>query len=373
MKYFSSKDTLTVKGAAIIMMLIHHCFRTGAALSFDKHNIICAPFTRSQVTNIADFGKMCVPLFAFLSGYGLYLSLRSSGKRSWCPVHLIKTLSGFWCIVIVQWVYYLVTSDQISRFYFKEGKLRGCLKMTAEFFGLSDLLGFKTLDGGWWYMGTAVFFIAAAPLLFYAVKKAGAFSVLMISCLIPYVFKLGFLGNHPLSFLPVFCVGICFAEYSVFDRIGAALEALKKRSVLLFIVYLLAAAAAVLASYKLYTLLDFKNYFLIKYMIVPTVVIVFLATVICRIPYLKTALGFLGKHSYNIYLIHLLIRSRFNDIIYAPKHWLLITAALLTASLAVSLAVEGIKHLTRYGSLIGKLTAAVQKTDNYNSEKEVSL
>lgn len=358
MKRFSVNDSFSIKGIAIIFMIIHHCFRTGAVLSFGTHNIFCDPLKKYQVVNIADFGKLCVPIFAFLSGYGLYLSyIKAENKRSWTITHLIKTLSVFWIIVILQWSYYLLTSNRISSFYFKDGIPSGIIHMITEFFGIASILGFKTLDGGWWYMGTAVFFIIIIPFIYCLIKKSGAFSIFCFACLIPYVLKLGFMGNNPISFFPIFCLGILFVETCAFDKIDDTFQKIKQQSLFLYIGSFLVSLLIVLLSYKTYTILEIKTFWLIKYSLIPLIIIIFAFQFIIKIPYLNNILFFLGKHSFNIYLTHLFFRSQFNDFIYSVHNWILISALLLAVSLITSIIIENVKHFIHYDILIKKITA----------------
>ena len=74
---FSKNDTLTVKGVAILIMMWHHCFLAGR---FENFNILTWPLSYGHFTTIASFFKICVSLFAFVSGYGLNLSCTGRDK-----------------------------------------------------------------------------------------------------------------------------------------------------------------------------------------------------------------------------------------------------------------------------------------------------
>ena len=72
---FSKQDTALVKGVAILMMLAHHCFESPYRYAGYELNFF--PFTESQTVEIASFFKICVALFAFLSGYGITKAWRT--------------------------------------------------------------------------------------------------------------------------------------------------------------------------------------------------------------------------------------------------------------------------------------------------------
>lgn len=70
---FTKQDTLLVKGVAIIMMMVHHCYTTP-----DRYAgyVIDFGFVGEEITvMISSFFKICVSIFVFLSGYGITVSL----------------------------------------------------------------------------------------------------------------------------------------------------------------------------------------------------------------------------------------------------------------------------------------------------------
>lgn len=73
---FTKKNTLAVKGIAIIFLVCYHCFSQrarlyGAEVSF-------WPLSDETVFMICRSMMVCVGMFAFLSAYGLTLSIKSS-------------------------------------------------------------------------------------------------------------------------------------------------------------------------------------------------------------------------------------------------------------------------------------------------------
>ena len=92
MKEFTVKHSNMIKGIAIILMVFHHLFRTkqfsqGYTLSF-------WPFSIGRVAQITTFFKICVPLFTFVSGYGLlYFYKKLINKKNFFNFILKMVLS----------------------------------------------------------------------------------------------------------------------------------------------------------------------------------------------------------------------------------------------------------------------------------------
>ncbi len=65
---FTVDYTVFVKGLAIILLLLHHYIGVDPNASIDISNI-------SFKEIIYSLSKVCVSIFAIMSGYGIYLSL----------------------------------------------------------------------------------------------------------------------------------------------------------------------------------------------------------------------------------------------------------------------------------------------------------
>lgn len=94
---FDRDASQALKGIAICLMLLHHCFRQVKV--FKEYAISCYPFSQELVVKVADMGKICVSLYAFISGYGLYLNYKKNRNKvtdtKWFLVRYIKTFSGY--------------------------------------------------------------------------------------------------------------------------------------------------------------------------------------------------------------------------------------------------------------------------------------
>ena len=71
---FTKNNTLAVKGIAIFMLLGYHCFSSVERLY--GANVNFAPFAQEKVMEVCGWMQQCVGIFAFLSVYGLTLSMK---------------------------------------------------------------------------------------------------------------------------------------------------------------------------------------------------------------------------------------------------------------------------------------------------------
>ena len=70
---FNKNDTWMAKGLAILMMYWHHFFLPGR---FENYPTNFFPITPEIGVYLASFCKICVGIFAFLSAYGMTISLK---------------------------------------------------------------------------------------------------------------------------------------------------------------------------------------------------------------------------------------------------------------------------------------------------------
>ena len=68
-KEFSKKNTMALKGVAILMMMFHHCFCT--LDRFKEHTVSFFPLNQTLVVDISAMFKICVSIFVFITGIGI--------------------------------------------------------------------------------------------------------------------------------------------------------------------------------------------------------------------------------------------------------------------------------------------------------------
>lgn len=290
---FSKYDTAAVKGAAVCMLLIHHLYM----------GVLPAPIRLSAHTLpeiIATLSKVCVAIFALLSGYGVTMSYEHSKEKislfAFQKKHLLSLLKPYWLVYIVFFVlsaFFARPEFSITACY--GSGLRGALSALSEFFALRPLLGTGTLNQTWWYMEAALMMYLLFPLFRFLSEKVPY--VLLPLTAIPLVLYTLF-GNNVWDtcreiywFFP-FCVGILAAQRRLFDRFSAWSDAHKGKSI--------AATALVLLAFAFVRAkigLAFDSFFALS-------IVLFMRTCLCRLPLLGNTLSFLGKYSADIFYTH---------------------------------------------------------------------
>ncbi|MCR5144036.1 MAG: hypothetical protein K6B67_01855 [Lachnospiraceae bacterium] len=101
-------------------MIFHHCFHDTDL--FKDLNLNFAPFTMEGVLNVGIYAKVCVAIFAFVSGYGLYLSFMNKPEilddSSWIKIRLTKVMKTFCTVAILSYVFYWIKSQVMGEEFF---------------------------------------------------------------------------------------------------------------------------------------------------------------------------------------------------------------------------------------------------------------
>lgn len=331
-RWFSKDVTLSLKGIAILLMLIHHLFSCFPDF-VEKYKVSSLLLPMDKVMGLSTLSKLCVAVFVFLSAYGMTVSFcQSRGPRPDSGVikRYKKLALGFFLVYVLSILTSFLRQGGIG-IYFSQGKARGLSYMLLDALGLSAFFTTPTYNETWWYMSVAILLVFAAPVFIRLYEKFGV-SALVIAGMLQY---LGIPLTAFTSYLFAMFLGICAAEEGVVSRLAKGLGVRRRLPflignglviLLLCLVrlkwgyeYWLDAFAALLCAMELFVLIDLLHIRL-------------------------RPLAFLGKYSMNIFLVHTLIfEYYFTDFIYSFRNWVLITLALLVASLAVSIGIEAIK------------------------------
>ena len=370
---FSKKDTNIVKGVAIIAMLFHHCYVT--EVSFKAHGVSFAPFSRGTVVTLAQWSKVCVGIFVFLSAYGIALSLKKlyDGRRydrkniSCMAIRRIwKILSGFWPVFILTVLGCAIWAPESFQVY-KQGVSR-IIYIVIDALGLAHLFDTPTLLGTWWYLSLAFMEIMLLPFLYYCYRKWGAFITVALSYFLPMALSLEM--TNLVRYLPVMSLGIWFAEEDLFAKIAewripnTGLAVTRAAEFLALAVVLLGTVWLKVSAFG-------KAHTSITDSITPLAVIIFTYLFFAGIPVLKNILGILGKYSMNIFLMHNFIRARwFEDFSYSFKFWWLIVLVLVVDTFVISLIIELGKEVLHYNKLVSNIEKRIQGAVQINKNNE---
>ena len=206
--YFTKEVTAAIKWLAVIMMLVHHLFWTSwiqegcAVISIIKIRSI------SLVQVLQYTGKMCVALFALLSGYGFYhrfkkgIALKDSIKR------LVSLYLNYWCVLIPMTLLFFALGNRIN-----------AIDAVLSFLGIKN-----TLNWFCWYVPFYAIVLITMPVIhscIFQTELACDVAILIGCCIVP------FFGNENENILiqgliyyyPVVIVGYYLGKYDLINYI----------------------------------------------------------------------------------------------------------------------------------------------------------
>ena len=106
------EDSAALKGLAVLLLIFHHCYRLADRI--ERYQVDLCGLTTEQLVAIAECCKICVAIFAFVSGYGLMYGYSAKMKNKekyavseWISGHLLSTMSGFWFTAAVSYLFTL--------------------------------------------------------------------------------------------------------------------------------------------------------------------------------------------------------------------------------------------------------------------------
>lgn len=330
MKTFSKNDTNIAKGIGCLLLLFHHLFYSSK--SWERFYSI-GGFNPPLVSYLAIHAKVCVAIFVVLSGYGLAKSALSSEKLGGgCHISRILNLYlQYWYIFIIFVSLGFILERNPWNIYGISDSLHTVAYFIGDFFGISSLLKWPTMNATWWFMGAIIPLYMLFPLLFKATKKMPAIVLLM-------TFAVGFINsyyNHAiLIWLFPFVCGIFVADRGLFDKFMGLPKKIQYP--------VLIASTSVFAALR-------TEYGILVDGFLATAIILFSVLLLGQAKYINTAVAFIGKHSGNIFMFHTFIYSYyFKDFIYSFRFPIIILFVLLGVCILISVMIEMSKDLTRF-------------------------
>lgn len=367
---FTKTNTLQVKGIAIFLMIFHHCFlnsRRWATVPYEMldkvkgwgyYPISFAPFSSHTIQYLANFSKICVAMFVFMTGYGMYanykqkeatLSINKYVLNRW-----ISLLSGFLIIFIIVQVLSVPTGRYIQ-VYGNDG--RSVFYLILDGLGLGQLFKTPLFCLTWWYMSLAVLLIVIFPIIY---KQVGKYSWIVLACSILVPRALGFAQTDLIRYLFVYVMGMCFAEKNLLVQIKKRLlnGNIVKKSLKFFIIMI---GLAVIIKCRQNAWIG-KPFYDFWDGAAATYVIVFSYTYISNLWIFNKCLEYLGKHSMNIFLIHSFYRDvYFHEFTYSFYYAWLDFLVLLLISLATSIVLELFKKIIGYQKIVNAVRNRITK------------
>lgn len=355
-----------LKGIAILMLLIHHCFMEPGR--YKGQEVIFLTSER-LVNYVALFFKICVCLFAFISAYAIAKKMMSLGEikgrklqiaiKNLVTTRIVKLLGGF--------IFVFLLVDAFALFYepTRFAEIYGSEFPDAignfllDGLGLAEILNTPTFLGTYWYYSLAIILILISPLMYLLARKIGSFSFLALMTVLSLT--IDFSNRNIWHYVLCIAVGVvCAMENVITKMVNHSLSPHPGKNKILK--FLLEALILFLLMIFRESSLKGELYFLWD-AVIPVVLTAFCCEFIFKIPAVKEILWFLGKYSANIFLVHNYIRNIwFYDFTYSFKYPVLIVTVLLGISLVLSLLIEALKKFLHYNQFVNYIAKALETT-----------
>ena len=368
---FTKEHTMQMKGIAIIILLFHHCFLNAqrwATVPYEKlattkgwgyYPISFAPFSSHTIQYLASFSKICVAMFVFMTGYGMWVSYESQKKKTtmsnYIKKRMVTLMTGFLIIFVVTEILAIPT----GRFVEVYGHdFRSVVYMIIDALGLAKLLGTPLFCLTWWYMSLAIVLIMIFPFV-HSIMEKYQWIVVVASIIVPRACGFG-QSTDLFRYLLAYTLGMYFAQHDLLARIKEKFMEQNVAGKLLSLIVSLIGLAVIIKcrqnAWIGWKYLDFWDGFAAMYVIVISYIYILNGKWIVK------GLGFLGKHSMNIFLIHSFYRDVFfHEFTYSFYYAWLDYIVLMAISLVTSIVLEWFKKLIRYEKFIDWVKRLVTK------------
>lgn len=336
MKMFTKEHSQIVKGVAIMLLLVYHLFHD-INVVVDMH-VNYAPFSKEGFLQFAGFGNICVAVFVMLTAYGLSQSVFFEKDRTIKDIYATG-LKRFGKLMLNFSIVYVAINLMCFTFFdyaslYGEGK-QGILTMLCDATGLSAVLKTPTLNETWWYMKLAYVLIFLIPLLAIIAKKVGK-AFLLLAFLAPFVLVF---DNDVERYFFVAAFGVAAA----YGKWPEKLMNLKIPAVIWWVIAFAGGFFSVLIRQNALVRENFWNYIDAT---VAFFVICAVTMTVGRVPVLNKIIGFIGKHSMNIFLVHTIFYMVvWRKYIYYFEYAVVTFLILLGVSLLFSVILELLKKI----------------------------
>ena len=330
----TKQDTQKAKGVAIIGMVMLHLFCRLGDLPYTPWLWIGET---PLIYYLGLFGDFCVPIYCFCSGYAHYL-LKEKHKTDYNKAtaqKLLRFLSQYWLVVILFSAVGLLTGNGAV--------IPGSL---SEFLG--NLLLYRlSYNGAWWFVITYIFLSVLSPVLFKITQKLNPVVLLLLSGVVyfvSYLFRFQFpitISNAVLNWIwqQLILLGTSQFSYMIGMVSRKAQWASKLRAICqgkpISSVCLLLALLAV-----------FVGHCVVQSLIVAPITA--MAVLLClfgiRLPVIvDRLLLFMGKHSTNIWLVHMFFYfTLFENFVFVAKYPLFVLALMIAVCILTSVLINQI-------------------------------
>ncbi len=156
-QFIRKEDSKALYGIAILLMVFHHCFCNPSRLLYDYIPLLGSFETESR---IAWIGRLCVPIYAFITGYAFSLKSRQDMEANLlfrlkntiksAVIQLFHFITKFWLVYFIV----IALGCALSKIVFDpKNILKGMFNGGLEY------------CGEWWYIKQYIRFVLLYPVI----------------------------------------------------------------------------------------------------------------------------------------------------------------------------------------------------------------
>ena len=354
--HFKKDDTLISKGFAIIFLFCYHCFSNEERLA--GKDILFSPFSKELGMKISESMNICVPMFAFLSVYGmaiLYTRYSQRDVRAGIKFSLRRYVSLIFSFLL-PYIFCVTTSLFFNYCTYGEGRIEILGNGLLDFLGLSSLFNTPTMCGTWWYLSLAILMIFTFPIFFSLYKKFDALLIPITT--IVMLMSITKITNMN-KFLLVIPLAIWCANEDIFYKVR---EWGKEKKILNIVKRMLILAILFILFYLRQSKWGRAYLPLVINSVIAMITIYVIYDIMENLKIMRSIFAFIGKHSSNMFFVHTFIRwIWFKDFTYSLKYAWVIVIFLMIVTIDISIIIELIKSLLKFREKEEKITSLINK------------
>lgn len=331
----TKKESLQLKGSAILIMIFLHLFNNPTDVALCKNFLF---FNGVPIVGqLAKFAGICVGLYLFLSGYGLYITFqRNPNTQPW--KRILKLYLNFWIVFAI----FIPLGSWLQPNHYPGS--------WTDF--LNNITGWHTTyNDVWWFLFPYILITLSAKYIIRIINNESLLKIILVIggiYIISYLIiwqNRSYLYTHQIVYMPIiyinllcnFSIGAIFAKYDIAKQIQQKISIQSIYSntlaILVFVFLLMIRALCPTNIINIVYLILFVSWFII----------------IRKTHWIIWCLEKLGGQSTNMWLVHTFFcHYFFHDWIYDLRYPIIIYIITIIVS-----------YFTGY--LIDKINSPLQK------------
>ena len=219
----SKRDSILIKGIAILCMFFHHLFYRETR--YAEYGFTGLILNEDITLAIAKDLKVCVAVFAFIAGYGMIIKLKSAKNFEnittirWFVLNAVKTYLGLIkdtcfliAIIVPVSVIFNLPKSPVAVWGSDGGTVEIIKGVLANMTGMAGFFRIPWFIKSWWYLKVAILFILLFPLLYMVLKRCGGVFLFLTVIITPLLLGVNLSKDNVWRYLPAFIYGMIIAD-----------------------------------------------------------------------------------------------------------------------------------------------------------------